>query len=45
MTEYAHRWQDWEKEIRAPAEKTKEGWRKLDCGSATALPARLHGVR
>src|SRR3954454_1678685 len=36
MPEFADRWEEWEKAIRDPAERTKEGLRQLDCGPATA---------
>lgn len=36
MSEERNRWDDWETTIRDPAERTKEGIRRLDCGSATA---------
>ncbi len=36
MTESADRWEEWEKTIRDPAERTKEGLRKLSAGPASA---------
>jgi hypothetical protein len=36
VTESIDRCEEWEKTIRDPAEQTKEGLRRLDCGSAVA---------